>query len=67
MKIRCLAVSAIVVALCTSVATAQNKRDIAVRTDKQSLSNDDTWIYDDLDSAISAAERSKRPLMVVFR
>ena len=31
---------------------AQNKRDLAVRQDKQKLSQDDSWFYDDLDTAL---------------
>jgi hypothetical protein len=46
---------------------AQNERDIAVRNDKQQLADDDSWFYDDLDTALQAAAKTKRPLMVVFR
>lgn len=45
---------------------AQNERDIAVRKDKQQIA-DTSWFYDDLDTAIEAANKSKRPLMIVFR
>jgi len=61
------ATSVFLVSLLAAVAYAQNQRDIAVRQDKQDLSGDTTWIYDDLDSAFEAAANSKRPLMVVFR
>ena len=50
-----------------SIANAQNERDKAVRKDKQELAEDESWIYDDLDTALEAAAKSKRPLMIVFR
>ena len=53
--------------LLATTAHAQNKRDIAVREDKQKLAEDESWFYDDLETAISAAAKTKRPLMVVFR
>ncbi len=48
-------------------AVAQSERDIAVRKDKQELSTDVAWVYDDLATAIVDAEKTKRPLMIVFR
>ena len=62
---RCLA--ALSCLLFIADANAQNARDIAVRKDKQELSSDSSWIYDDLDAAIEVASKTKRPLMVVFR
>ena len=59
-------VTVIVLFMATS-AQAQNQRDIAVRKDKQQLSNDDSWFYDDLDTALEAATKTRRPLMIVFR
>ena len=59
--------SLLALTLLITVAHAQNQRDIAVRNDKQELSSDSSWIYDDLDSAFVAAAKTKRPLMVVFR
>lgn len=53
--------------LMAATAQAQNKRDLAVRQDKQSLSIDDSWFYDDLDTALETAAKTKRPLMIVFR
>ena len=50
-----------------SSASAQNKRNQAVRQDKFKLSKDKSWFYDDLDQARKVAVRSKRPLMIVFR
>lgn len=67
MNIKYPVACAFVLALLTTIAYAQNERDIAVRTDKQALSKDATWIYDDLDLAIAEAATTKRPLMIVFR
>jgi hypothetical protein len=53
--------------LLAATAHAQNKRDIAVREDKQELAEDESWFYDDLETAIDAAAKTQRPLMVVFR
>ena len=53
--------------LCATNVHGQNQRDTAVRDDKQKLAEDDSWFYDDLDSARLEAEKTKRPLMVVFR
>ncbi len=46
---------------------AQSARDKAVRLDKQELSDDGLWFYDDFESAREAALRSKKPLLIVFR
>lgn len=67
MKRKNLVIGIFLLALLPLTAHAQNKRDVAVRTDKQALSGDETWIYDDLDAAIAEASKSGRPLMVVFR
>ena len=42
-------------------------RDQKVLNDRNNLLGDDTWYYDDLDSALEAAAQSKKPLMVVLR
>ena len=52
--------------LFASTTQAQNKRDIAVRNDKEQVA-ETSWFYDDLETAIDAARKSKRPLMIVFR
>ena len=54
-------------ALAATGLQAQNKRETAVREDKQKLAEDDSWFYDDLDAALIAAAKTKRPLMIVFR
>ncbi len=48
-------------------AQAQSERDKAVRLDKQEVSEDDTWIYDNFKHAREEALRSKKPLLIVFR
>ena len=48
-------------------ARAQSERDKAVRLDKQKLSEDDFWIYDNFEGAREEAIRSKKPLLIVFR
>ena len=48
-------------------AQAQLERDKAVRLDKQEVSEDDTWIYDNFKHAREEAIRSKKPLLIVFR
>ena len=53
--------------LFVATAQAQNERDIAVRKDKETLAEDDSWFYDDLEPAFEEAARTKRPLMIVFR
>ena len=53
--------------LFAATAHAQNKRDIAVRQDKEKLAEDESWFYDDLKTAVEVAEKTKRPLMIVFR
>ena len=50
-----------------ATAQAQNRGDIAVRKDKETLALDDSWFYDDLEPAFEEAARTKRPLMIVFR
>ena len=48
-------------------AQVQSERDKAVRLDKQEVSQDDTWIYDNFERAREEAVRSKKPLLIVFR
>lgn len=52
-----------------SSAIAQKKptREEQVRKDRQAFLQNDDWFYNDMDAALKEAERSKRPLMVVFR
>jgi hypothetical protein len=53
--------------LLAATAHAQNERDTAVRADKQQLAEDESWFYDDLQTALDAAAKTKQPLMIVFR
>lgn len=62
-----IAASFVVATLMVTQTQAQNARDQAVRKDREQLSNDQSWVYDDLDKALEVAAKSKRPLMVVFR
>ena len=48
-------------------AQIQKERDKAVRLDKQKVTEDDLWIYDNFEQARAEAIRSKKPLLVVFR
>ncbi len=64
---KCCTTIFLVLLLIVATTHAQNERDIAVRKDKQQLSSDDSWFYDDLDAALDAAALIKRPLMIVFR
>ena len=48
-------------------AVAQNQRERAVRDDKQNLASDQSWIYDDLDTAFAAAKEADKPIMVLIR
>ena len=48
-------------------AQVQSERDKAVRLDKQKVSEDDLWIYDNFEHAREEAIRSKKPLLIVFR
>ena len=48
-------------------AQVQSERDKAVRKDKQELSEDTLWVYDNFERAREEAVRSKKPLLIVFR
>ena len=51
----------------TIVASAQDKRDLLVRSDKENLSNDASWFYDDFETAQAESAKTNRPMMIVFR
>jgi hypothetical protein len=42
-------------------------RDEQVIEDREKLSQNENWIYDDLDKAIEVAQNENKPLMVVLR
>lgn len=48
-------------------ASAQNKREIAVRSDREKFAENESWIYNDLEKARQAARAENKPLMVVIR
>lgn len=49
-----------------TTANAQT-RDEQVLKDRELLSEDENWYYDDLDAAALEAAKQKKPLMVVLR
>ena len=52
----------------TSFAEETKKtRDEQVLDDREVLSGNEAWIYNDLSKAFAEAERTKKPLMVVHR
>ena len=67
MNCRTVFLSASLMLVLAATAHAQNQRDIAVREDKQRLADDESWFYDDLETALQAAAKTNRPLMIVFR
>jgi len=67
MNCRTVFLSASLMLVLTATAHTQNQRDIAVREDKQRLADDESWFYDDLETALQAAAKTNRPLMIVFR
>ncbi len=67
MNCRTVFLSASLMLVLTATAHTQNQRDIAVREDKQRLVDDESWFYDDLETALQAAAKTNRPLMIVFR
>jgi serine protease Do len=50
-----------------SFADEKNRREQAVRNDRQSLSGDERWTYNDLDSGFELAKKTGKPLLVVLR
>jgi serine protease Do len=50
----------------TSVSSAQD-RDTKVRDDRDSFKTADAWVYNDLDTALAQAVRSKKPILAVLR
>ena len=57
----------LIVAAMSVVGTAQNKRDDAVRKDRETVEPAGKWIYHDLPRGLAEAKRSGRPVLVVFR
>lgn len=55
--------------LTTNFVTTANAqtRDQQVLKDRELLSEDENWYYDDLDAAALEAAKQKKPMMVVLR
>lgn len=53
--------------LLPAAAEAVKDREGAVRKDKATMENDTRWLYNDIDAAFAAAEKSGKPLLVVLR
>ena len=51
----------------TAFLQAAEKRDQMVREDRKTFQQDSTWIYNDLPTALAAARKSQKPLLIVFR
>lgn len=45
----------------------KNRREQAVRDDKQGLGSDARWLYNDLETGFDAAKKLNKPLLVVLR
>ena len=58
---------AFVVAPAISAQDVQKKRRDAVLNDKKQLDLDDYWVYDDFEKGRKEAEKTGKPMLVVFR
>ncbi len=67
MRIRTTLLAVCLMASFASTGFTQNKRDQAVRGDRQKLLGNQAWVYNDLDKATAAAKAAKKPILVVFR
>ena len=56
----------LVLGLAQATAYAQT-RDERVRTDRDTVGEDSRWIYNDLPRGFAEAERTGKPLLIVFR
>ncbi len=50
----------------TLTAIAQN-RDTKVRNDRKAVTDDDSWVYNDLARGVKLARDENKPLLVVIR
>ena len=57
----------IAVAGCLSAAQPKKTRDQMVLEDRDAMTGNVAWIYNDPKKAFAEAERSKKPLLVVHR
>jgi serine protease Do len=53
--------------LLISFPALAGKRDDQVKQDKAELENNEVWIYNDLDGALSKARAANKPLFIVYR
>ena len=53
--------------LTASIGTAQNRRDEAVRDDRQQVGSDGAWVYDNLLLAMDKAKTEKKPVLALIR
>jgi hypothetical protein len=53
--------------LTTSTAMYAQDRETKVRSDRDQLKENETWIYNDLDKGFEEAKRTGKPLLVVLR
>jgi hypothetical protein len=60
----CLAALA---ALCLAASAAAQDRRTKVLQDRETVGQDERWIYNNLDAARELADRDGRPLLVVLR
>ena len=58
---------AFVVAPAISAQDVQKKRRDAVLNDKKQFGLDDYWVYDDFEKGRKEAEKTGKPMLVVFR
>jgi len=58
---------ALVVAPTISAQDVQKKRRDAVLNDKKQFDLDDYWVYDDFEMGRKEAEKTGKPMLVVFR
>ena len=60
------AVALLFLAVFASTTPAQN-RDTKVRNDRQAVTGDKSWIYNDLARGVKLARDENKPLLVVIR
>ncbi|MFT4638966.1 MAG: serine protease Do [Verrucomicrobiales bacterium] len=60
-------VMGLMVGACIAAEPEKKTRDQMVLEDRAALTENETWVYNDLEKAYAEAERTKRPLMVIHR
>src|SRR5687767_200602 len=58
---------AVVILLVPGAALYAQDRETKVRSDRDQLKENETWIYNDLDKGFEEAKRTGKPLMVTLR